>query len=89
MLAGNIPGQTKTIPMAIYFAVEAGDMRQAVIWVLIVLSLALSAIAAVNYWTDLQKKFPNQIPIIAIPSHPRNWFRLVLGTGKMPLPQIM
>ncbi len=56
MLAGNIPGQTQTIPMAIYFAVEAGDMRQAAIWVLIILSLSLSVLTAVNYWTDLQKK---------------------------------
>ena len=29
MLAGNIPGQTQTIPMAIYFAVEAGAMNEA------------------------------------------------------------
>jgi molybdate ABC transporter permease protein len=55
MLAGNIPGQTQTIPMAIYFAVESGDMRQAAIWVLILLSLALSVLTAVNYWTDLQR----------------------------------
>ncbi|NJQ98814.1 MAG: molybdate ABC transporter permease subunit, partial [Hydrococcus sp. CSU_1_8] len=34
MLAGNIPGQTQTIPMAIYFAVEAGAMNEAWIWVL-------------------------------------------------------
>jgi molybdate ABC transporter permease protein len=58
MLAGNIPGQTQTIPMAIYFAVESGDMRQAGIWVLIVLSLALSVLTAVNYWTDLQRISP-------------------------------
>ncbi|MEG5170901.1 molybdate ABC transporter permease subunit [Microcoleus sp. B3-D7] len=55
MLAGNIPGQTQTIPMAIYFAVEAGDMRQAAIWVLIILSLSLSVLTAVNFWTDLQR----------------------------------
>ncbi|MEG4854595.1 molybdate ABC transporter permease subunit [Microcoleus sp. B5-D4] len=56
MLAGNIPGQTQTIPMAIYFAVEAGDMRQAAIWVLIILSISLSVLTAVNFWTDLQKR---------------------------------
>ena len=55
MLAGNIPGQTQTIPMAIYFAVEAGDMRQAAIWVLIILSLSLSVLTAVNFWTDLRR----------------------------------
>ncbi|MEG3894086.1 MULTISPECIES: molybdate ABC transporter permease subunit [unclassified Microcoleus] len=58
MLAGNIPGQTQTIPMAIYFAVEAGDMRQAGIWVLIILSLSLSVLTAVNFWTDLQRISP-------------------------------
>ncbi|MEG4206330.1 molybdate ABC transporter permease subunit [Microcoleus sp. Pol7_A1] len=58
MLAGNIPGQTQTMPMAIYFAVEAGDMRQAGIWVLIILSLSLSVLTAVNFWTDLQRISP-------------------------------
>ena len=58
MLAGNIPGQTQTIPMAIYFAVEAGDMKQAAIWVLIILSLSLSVLTVVNYWTDLQRTSP-------------------------------
>ena len=58
MLAGNIPGQTQTIPMAIYFAVEAGDMRQAAIWVLIILILSLSVLTAVNFWTDLQRRSP-------------------------------
>ncbi|MEG4809330.1 molybdate ABC transporter permease subunit [Microcoleus sp. F8-D3] len=56
MLAGNIPGQTQTIPMAIYFAVEAGDMRQAAIWVLIILSISLTMLTAVNFWTDLQRR---------------------------------
>ncbi|MDJ0559164.1 MAG: molybdate ABC transporter permease subunit, partial [Microcystis sp. M53599_WE4] len=36
MLAGNIPGQTQTIPMAIFFAVEAGAMTEAWIWVFII-----------------------------------------------------
>jgi molybdate transport system permease protein len=58
MLAGNIPGQTQTIPMAIYFAVEAGDMRQAAIWVLIILCLSLSVLTAVNFWTDLHRISP-------------------------------
>ena len=62
MLAGNIPGQTQTIPMAIYFAVEAGDMRQAAIWVLIILSLALSVLTLVNYWTYLPRISPQPNP---------------------------
>ncbi|MEG4419939.1 molybdate ABC transporter permease subunit [Microcoleus sp. LAD1_D5] len=58
MLAGNIPGQTQTIPMAIYFAVEAGDMGQAAIWVLIILSISLSVLTVVNFWTNLQRTSP-------------------------------
>ncbi|MEG4986362.1 molybdate ABC transporter permease subunit [Microcoleus sp. BR0-C5] len=58
MLAGNIPGQTQTIPMAIYFAVEAGDMGQAAIWVLIILSISLTMLTAVNFWTNLQRISP-------------------------------
>lgn len=50
MLAGNIPGQTQTIPMAIYFAVEAGAMNEAWVWVLVIMGISLSGIITVNYW---------------------------------------
>ena len=33
MIAGNIPGRTQTMPLAIYFAAETGEMRQAAILV--------------------------------------------------------
>ena len=52
MLAGNIPGETQTIPMAIYFAVEAGEITAAWVWVLIIMSISLSAIAIVNFWQN-------------------------------------
>ncbi len=48
MLAGNIPGQTQTLPIAIFSAVEAGDMQQAFIWVSITLFISLSVIFIVN-----------------------------------------
>lgn len=50
MLAGNIPGQTQTIPMAIYFAVEAGAMNEAWLWVVVIMTISLSGIIAVNLW---------------------------------------
>jgi molybdate transport system permease protein len=50
MLAGNIPGQTQTIPMAIYFAVEAGAMDEAWLWVVVIMTISLSSIIAVNLW---------------------------------------
>lgn len=50
MLAGSIPGQTQTIPMAIYFAVEAGAMNEAWFWVLVIILVSLFAITIVNLW---------------------------------------
>lgn len=50
MLAGNIPGQTQTMPMAIYFAVEAGAKQEAWFWVIVILCISLSGIVAVNFW---------------------------------------
>ena len=50
MLAGNIPGRTQTIPMAIYFAVEAGDLREAWFWSLTILGISLFGLTAVNLW---------------------------------------
>jgi molybdate ABC transporter permease protein len=50
MLAGNIPGQTETIPMAIYFAVEGGAMPEAWFWTAAIASLSVSGIAIVNSW---------------------------------------
>src|ERR687886_546295 len=52
MIAGNIPGQTQTIPMAIYFAVEAGAMNEAWVWALVILGISLSGIIAANFWQD-------------------------------------
>ncbi|MEL6552073.1 MAG: molybdate ABC transporter permease subunit [Cyanobacteria bacterium J06621_11] len=48
MLAGNIPGHTQTLPMAIYFAVEGGDFREAALWSSAILILSLGAIILVN-----------------------------------------
>jgi molybdate transport system permease protein len=50
MLAGNIPGQTQTIPMAVYFAVEAGAIQEGWFWTIIVISISLVGIVAVNSW---------------------------------------
>ncbi len=50
MIAGNIPGRTQTLPIAIFFAAEAGNMRQALAWVLIILGIASVAIVAFNTW---------------------------------------
>ncbi|MGH9375123.1 MAG: molybdate ABC transporter permease subunit [Terriglobia bacterium] len=50
MLAGNIPGKTQTLPIAIFFAAEAGEMRQALAWVLITVGISSVIIGLMNAW---------------------------------------
>lgn len=50
MLAGNIPGQTQTMPMAIYFAVESGNLQEAWLWTIAIMGITISGMTAVNFW---------------------------------------
>ncbi|MDP4177337.1 MAG: molybdate ABC transporter permease subunit [Bacillota bacterium] len=56
MVAGNIPGKTQTIPVAIYFAAEGGDMNKALFWVIIIVAISMIVIILMNYWADCQTK---------------------------------
>lgn len=48
MLAGNIPGRTQTMPLAIYEAVASGDDRQAQILVVILTLVSVLAVYLTN-----------------------------------------
>jgi len=48
MIAGNIPGRTQTAPVAIFFAVEAGERREAILLSTALIALSLGAIALLN-----------------------------------------
>jgi molybdate transport system permease protein len=50
MVAGNIPGRTQTIPLAIYFAVDAGKSSYAAKLVLIVTVFSFLVILWSNWW---------------------------------------
>ena len=52
MVAGNIPGKTQTIPTAIYFASEGGNMKVAGLWVTVIFILSLGFILLMNYWNE-------------------------------------
>ena len=54
MVAGNIPGQTQTIPLAIYFAVESGDSATARTLVAIITVFSFLVIYWVNRWARRQ-----------------------------------
>lgn len=48
MIAGNIPGKTQNIPMAIYYAVERGDNKQANFFAIIVIIVSITLIYIYN-----------------------------------------
>ncbi|MFC4558465.1 molybdate ABC transporter permease subunit [Virgibacillus kekensis] len=51
MIAGYIPDQTGTIPLAIYFAVESGNMDAAIFWVIGIIAVGFTAILWLNWWS--------------------------------------
>jgi molybdate transport system permease protein len=57
MLAGNIPGKTATIPVAIYFDIQAGHNDRALVLVAIVLVISFASLAALAYWKLRMKKY--------------------------------
>ena len=56
MVAGNIPGRTQTVPMAIYYAVERGDTTSANILLIIVTCVSFVVMWSYNhYWLNRKK----------------------------------
>jgi molybdate transport system permease protein len=51
MIAGNIPGKTETIPIAIYFAVEADEIHRALAWCGMDVAISLVLLAGLYLWT--------------------------------------
>ena len=62
MIAGNIAGQTRTLPLAIYSEVAAGNMEGAYDYVLIIVCISLLAIFCLNWFTSLGRRFMKKEP---------------------------
>ncbi|MEE0934338.1 MAG: molybdate ABC transporter permease subunit [Methanobrevibacter sp.] len=56
MLAGNIAGQTRTLPMAVYSEVAAGNMGSAFDYVIFIVVIAFFAIFIMDYVTIRKEK---------------------------------
>lgn len=56
MIAGNIPGKTQTIPVAMYFAVEGGDKATANTLLGIVVVFSFLLIFILNFWLKKRQK---------------------------------
>lgn len=55
MVAGNIPGKTETIPLSIYYAVEAGNIEKANTLMGIVIAFSFILIFSLNRWLKNKK----------------------------------
>ncbi|MFE4895308.1 molybdate ABC transporter permease subunit [Peribacillus butanolivorans] len=49
MFAGNIPGQTQTIPTAIYIAMDSGNMTLVWLWVGVIIAISFIMLFVVTY----------------------------------------
>jgi molybdate ABC transporter permease protein len=66
MLAGNIPGHTQTMPLAIFFASADEDMRTAAVWVALIIVLSLAIIRLLN-WQHSPRKRARKSPVPTLP----------------------
>ena len=60
MIAGNIPGKTQTMSVAVYTAVQAGDRESAFLWVMIIVCFSFVMMLALNFWTSFQVRLIRQ-----------------------------
>ncbi|NLJ89488.1 MAG: molybdate ABC transporter permease subunit [Clostridiales bacterium] len=56
MIAGNIAGKTRTLPVAVYSATAGGDMETANKYVLILLGISFVVVLVMNYLSFKQEK---------------------------------
>lgn len=56
MLAGNIPGRTQTMSLAIYSAVQSNNEGRVYYWVGIIMCISFFTILLMNYWTGYQER---------------------------------
>lgn len=60
MIAGNIANKTRTLPLAIYSEVAAGNMEGAYVYVAIVLIVSFVVLSLMNYFTLKGSKYNNK-----------------------------
>ena len=56
MIAGNIPGRTRTMSVAVYTAMQSGNRELAFRWVLIILAISFLSIFLMNMAVSVGKK---------------------------------
>lgn len=57
MIAGNIAGQTRTLPLAVYSAVAGGNMDDAYSYVGILVGISFLVVVGMNWFTAKERKY--------------------------------
>lgn len=57
MIAGYIPGLTNTLPLEIYFLVQAGEEHKAWLWVIVLVAFAVCVISSLNILNQKNHKW--------------------------------
>ncbi|WP_353463435.1 molybdate ABC transporter permease subunit [Mammaliicoccus sciuri] len=57
MIAGYIPGLTNTLPLEIYFLVQAGEEHKAWLWVIVLIAFAICVISSLNILNQKNHKW--------------------------------
>ncbi len=60
MIAGNIANKTRTLPLAIYSEVAAGNLEGAYGYVAVVLMVSFVVLSMMNYFTSKERKYSNK-----------------------------
>ncbi len=56
MIAGNIPGKTRTMSVAVYTAMQSGNRTLAFKWVMIIITISLLTLCGMNYALEAGKR---------------------------------
>ncbi|MCR5488323.1 MAG: molybdate ABC transporter permease subunit [Lachnospiraceae bacterium] len=56
MIAGNLPGKTRTMSIAVYTAMQSGNREQAYQWVILILLISFAMLLCLNFWGNAQYK---------------------------------
>jgi molybdate ABC transporter permease protein len=81
MLAGNIPGRTQTLPLAIYAAVDGGDLALAWFWTVMVLILNGLCLLLVQGFQGRRLRRPQRALELAEPAAPGAAGAVAAGAG--------
>ena len=57
MIAGNIAGETRTLPLAVYSAVSAGRMQDAYEYVAVLVGISFLTVVGMNWFSEKERKY--------------------------------